>query len=204
MLAGWPTSRSVRTAIVRSGEKTKIRSRRRSSSLPRFNEPFTSEDLIALENIFLEEGTTRAELLVATEEARGLDLFVRALVGMDREAAKVAVSHFMQGRLMTANQIEFTNPVISHLASRGWIDLPQLYASPFTDLHPHGIDGIFDDGSTQAWIAMLQSIRQNAAGNFYFPSVVSGKWPNRFTVMQARIYLRVLCQYLYRRVSIFI
>jgi len=128
----------------------------------RFNEPLTAEDLKVLEGIFLSEGSTQEEIAAAGREAAGLGLFVRSLVGMDREAAKAALSRFMQEQPMNANQTEFVNLIINHLASRGYIELARLYESPFTDVHPHGMDGLFADESTNALIATLNLIRDNA------------------------------------------
>jgi type I restriction enzyme R subunit len=38
-----------------------------------------------------------------------MGLFVRSLVGLDREAAKQAFAGFVAGSTLTANQIEFVN-----------------------------------------------------------------------------------------------
>ena len=137
----------------------------------RFNEPLTGEDLAALEEIFASEGSSPEEIEAAKKEENGLGLFVRSLVGLDREAAKTALSGFMHGKNLTANQIEFTNLIINHLSSRGWIELARLYTSPFTDIHPHGVDGLFDETSTLALIAALQAIRRTrAAGPSSLPN----------------------------------
>jgi type I restriction enzyme R subunit len=130
----------------------------------RFNEPLTSHDLEELEQIFTSEGSTPEEIDAARKEAQSLGLFVRSLVGLDREAAKGALSKFMQSGTMTANQIEFTNLIVNHLASRGTIELARLYESPFTDVHPFGLEGLFQEESTIALLAALNSVRQNAIG----------------------------------------
>jgi type I restriction enzyme, R subunit len=130
----------------------------------KFNEPLTNEDMVALEDIFAAEGSTPEEIEAAKKEGDGLGLFVRSLVGLDREAAKEALSSFMKGKNLTGNQIEFTNLIINHLSSRGWIELAKLYTSPFTDIHPHGIEGLFDEPTTLALISALQSVRRNAIG----------------------------------------
>jgi type I restriction enzyme, R subunit len=44
-----------------------------------------------------------------------LGLFVRSLVGLDREAAKSALGKFASGSTLTANQIEFVNEIVDHL-----------------------------------------------------------------------------------------
>jgi type I restriction enzyme R subunit len=130
----------------------------------RFNEPLTAADLKILEQIFLSEGSTQEEIAAAGRDAEGLGLFVRSLVGLDREAAKLALSRFMQERSMNSNQIEFVSLIINHLASRGYIELARLYESPYTDVHPHGMDGLFPDDTTNALIATLNLIRYNATG----------------------------------------
>lgn len=129
----------------------------------RFNEPLNATDLAALEAIFVAEGSTPEEISFAKETSQGLGLFVRSLIGLDRGAAKAALASFMNGKPLTANRIEFTNLLINHLAQRGWIDPGQLFSSPFTDLHPHGIDGLFDDTSTVTLLSALKAVRGNAA-----------------------------------------
>ncbi len=130
----------------------------------RFNDPLDSEDLKSLEAIFTAEGSSPEELEIAKKERDSLGLFVRSLVGLDREAAKAALSGFMSGKILTANQIEFTNLIINHLSSKGWIELARLYASPYTDVHPYGVDGLFDEQSTLVLVAALQAVRRNASG----------------------------------------
>lgn len=43
-----------------------------------------------------------------------LGLFVRSMVGLDREAAKRAFEGFLNGRTLTASQIQFVNLVIDY------------------------------------------------------------------------------------------
>jgi type I restriction enzyme R subunit len=131
----------------------------------KWNEPLSTSDLTALEAIFQAEGSSPDEIETARLQSDGLGLFVRSLLGLNREAAKAAFSSFLGSNRLNANQIEFTNLIINHVTARGWIELPQLYASPFTDLHPHGVDGIFDNASALALISVLQTIRQNAVGS---------------------------------------
>ncbi|EQD55693.1 type III restriction protein res subunit, partial [mine drainage metagenome] len=51
----------------------------------------------------------------AAEESHGLGLFVRSLVGLDRQAAKEALAGFLNGKMLGANQIEFVNLIVDHL-----------------------------------------------------------------------------------------
>jgi type I restriction enzyme R subunit len=131
----------------------------------KWNEPLTSADLLALEQIFAAEGTSAAGIEEAKRVSHGLGLFVRSLVGLDRAAAKRSFASFLEGKTLTANQIEFVDLVIDHLSRRGWIDPVQLYESTFIDLHPHGVDGVFSDPEVREMLSILTSIRQNAEGS---------------------------------------
>jgi type I restriction enzyme R subunit len=130
----------------------------------RFNEPLTAEDVQALQAIFQAEGSSPDEIAAAAKQANGLGLFVRSILGMERAAAKKALSGFLSGKALTVNQIEFLNIVVNHLAQSGWISPARLFESPFTDMHQDGVIGVFDETSTAALIGVLNAVRQNAMG----------------------------------------
>src|SRR5690606_2618319 len=100
---------------------------------------------VELERIFLEADVARPRDLERVQADGGLGLFVRSLVGLDREAAKAAFGAFMSNRPLSANQIEFLNMIIDHLTERGQMDPRLLYESPFTDLDPMGLAGMFGE-----------------------------------------------------------
>ena len=112
----------------------------------RMNEPLTPTDLAELERMLSESGLGNAEdLQKATNE--GLGLFVRSLVGLERDAAKKALGGFLTGKTLRANQIEFLNLIIDHLTEHGSMDARLLYDSPYTDFSPRGVDGVFESKS---------------------------------------------------------
>ena len=127
------------------------------------NEPLTSMDLAELERIFVEAGIAQLADLERLRPDGGLGLFVRSLVGLDREAAKAAFADFIGGRALTSNQIEFLNTIIDHLTENGAMDPRLLYESPFTDFDPMGVAGVFGDGDVDAVLAVLDSVRSRAA-----------------------------------------
>ena len=104
-----------------------------------------------------------ADLGRAKKESQGLGLFIRSLVGLDREAAKQAFGQFLVGTTVTANQIEFINLMIDHLTERGVMEPAMLYQSPFTDLTPRGPEGLFSSGQVDQLVAVLREIRERAA-----------------------------------------
>jgi type I restriction enzyme R subunit len=129
----------------------------------RMNEALTATDLLELERMLTEGGLGNGEQLTkAKTESNGLGIFVRSLVGLSREAAKQALSGFISGKTLTANQIEFVNLVIEHLTEHGVMDAGLLYESPFTDINPQGPDGVFDSGEVDELVAVLSQVRARA------------------------------------------
>lgn len=130
----------------------------------RRNEQLTAQDLAELERIFQEECIASAEDLARIrDEDGGLGRFIRSLVGLDREAAKQALGSFMEGRMLTANQIEFMDLIIDHLTERGTMDPSRLYESPFTDLNAQGVAGLFSLDDARVLIAVLKDVESRAA-----------------------------------------
>jgi type I restriction enzyme, R subunit len=69
----------------------------------------------------------------------GLRLFIRSLVGLERDAAKAAFAEFIGSKNLGSNQIESINPIIDHLTEKGAMEPRRLYESPFTDLDDQGV-----------------------------------------------------------------
>jgi type I restriction enzyme R subunit len=129
----------------------------------RMNKPLTATDLSELERILAESGVgAREDIERAKAESRGLGLFVRSMVGMDREAAKQALAGFIAGKTLGGNQIEFVNLIVNHLTEHGVMEAARLYESPFTDLTPHGPEGLFSRSTVDELIAVLDEVRRTA------------------------------------------
>ena len=127
------------------------------------NEPLTKTDLTELERIFTEAGISTPEELDSIRQEGGLGLFVRSLIGLDRAAAKRAFDSFTAGRNLTSHQLEFLDMMIGHLTERGAMDPRLLYESPFTDLDPMGIEGVFGEGEVVHLLAILNDVHGRAA-----------------------------------------
>ncbi|MDX2272650.1 MAG: DEAD/DEAH box helicase family protein [Cyanobacteriota bacterium] len=130
----------------------------------KLNQQLTPLDLSELERIFLDEGVASTEELETIRSTDGgLGLFIRTLLGLDREAAKQALSTFMNGKNLNANQIEFIDLIIEHLTEQGVIDPRRLYESPFTDLDDQGVSGLFLPAEVKQLVQILQEVRSKAA-----------------------------------------
>ena len=130
----------------------------------RTNEPLTATDLAELERMLAESGVGTAEdLAKAKASSSGLGLFVRGLIGMDRQAAKNALGAFLAGGNLRANQIQFLDEVVNHLTEHGGMDAARLYESPFTDFHPQAAAGIFNAQQVDTLISILDDVRSRAS-----------------------------------------
>jgi type I restriction enzyme, R subunit len=129
----------------------------------RTNAPLTASDLAELERMLAENGVGGvAEIERAKTESHGLGLFIRSLVGLDREAAKLALASFLAGKTLGSNQIEFVDMIVNHLTEHGVMDASLLYESPFTDIAPHGPEGIFTARQVNELVSILSGIRAAA------------------------------------------
>jgi type I restriction enzyme R subunit len=129
----------------------------------RMNKALTAFDLAELQRMLTESGIGAEEdIRRAAEESQGLGLFVRSLVGLDRQAAKDALAAFLNGKTLSANQIEFVNLIVNHLTEHGVIEAAVLYESPFTDLTPRGPDALFSPAEVDQLILIIGRIKEAA------------------------------------------
>jgi type I restriction enzyme R subunit len=129
----------------------------------RMNKPLTASDLAELERLLADNGIgSSEEIQRAAAESSGLGLFVRSLVGMDRAAAKAAMGQFINGGVLTGNQLEFINLIVDHLTDHGVMQPAKLYESPFTDVASQGPDGIFKPTEMDELMRALEAVRSSA------------------------------------------
>ncbi|MDO9203224.1 MAG: type I restriction-modification enzyme R subunit C-terminal domain-containing protein, partial [Hydrogenophaga sp.] len=116
-----------------------------------------------LDRMLAASGTgTAQEFERAATESHGLGLFVRSLVGLDRQAATEALGGFLQDKTLGSNQMEFLNLVVNHLTERGVVNPALLYEPPFTGYAPQGPDGLFTSAQVDQLFQTLDRIRATA------------------------------------------
>lgn len=130
----------------------------------RRNQPLTASDLAALEQMLLQAGGTTQLIQQAAEQSQGLGIFIRSLVGLDREAATQAFSQFVSGTTATASQLEFITLIVEYLTENGVMAPARLYESPFTDISQQGPEAVFSAGKVTAMVQVLDEIRRRAVG----------------------------------------
>lgn len=124
----------------------------------------TPTDLSELERFVFE--AQEVESKEKFEECFGTDkplpLFIRSLVGLDRQAVQQAFSKYLQGSTYNEKQIRFIEIVIEHLTIRGTLEASQLYEPPFNQIHYEGIDGVFSDGDIDNIFGVVEAFNESA------------------------------------------
>lgn len=128
----------------------------------RRNQALTVSDLGELERMLVEAGGSPEVIKLATEQNHGLGIFIRSLVGLDRETAKQAFSQFVSGTTATANQLEFIDLIVQYLTENGTMDAARLYESPFTDISQQGPEAVFPAARVTELVQVLDEIRERA------------------------------------------
>jgi type I restriction enzyme R subunit len=129
----------------------------------RRNQPLTSSDLDEMGRMLVEAGGSKELINEAIEKSHGLGVFIRSLVGLDREAAKQAFSELVIGTTATPNQIEFIDLVVQYLTENGVMEVDRLYESPFTDISPQGPESVFTSAKVDEMVKVLKEIMNRAA-----------------------------------------
>ncbi|MGI0479353.1 DEAD/DEAH box helicase family protein [Geminocystis sp. CENA526] len=131
------------------------------------NLPLTETDLRELEKmLFTSEGMESRDKFELVYGKRNLKSFIRELVGLDKNTAKEAFSKYLENNNLSANQIRFIEQIINWLTQHGVMNPPLLYESPFTDIHPEGLDGVFNDKDADNIIAIVRYFNEGVETTF--------------------------------------
>ncbi len=129
----------------------------------RRGQALTPTDVGELERMLADAGGTPELIQKAAEDKLGLGVFIRSLVGMERDAVSQAFSEVIAGTNATPDQIEFIDLIIAELTATGVMDASRLYESPFLDISPQGPEGLFPSAKVDRMVQVLNEIRQRAA-----------------------------------------
>jgi type I restriction enzyme R subunit len=80
---------------------------------------------------------------------------------MDRNAVAAALNEAIasaQSAPASSEQLDFLNKLTDWLSEKGRIDPSKLWEKPFTDQHPAGVSGIFDQGQSAAIVSTLRTL----------------------------------------------
>jgi type I restriction enzyme R subunit len=124
----------------------------------RSGEPLTEADLAELQRILVAAGIGDDETFAtASTKAGSFGRFIRSLVGLDRNAAKLAFAEFLDDKRYSKNQIEFVNLIINELTERGLVEAARVYETPYDGIAPEGPEAIFVEADLDKLFATLEA-----------------------------------------------
>jgi type I restriction enzyme R subunit len=132
------------------------------------NQPLTPVDLEELERMLFdaEKIGTRAQFEAVFGKGMSLRLFIRKLVGLDRNEAKAAFARYLEGSNLRANQIRFVETLIEYLTKNGVMDPGLLYEPPFSDIHQQGLDGLFKEDDAQNIVSIVRGFNETVGARY--------------------------------------
>lgn len=129
----------------------------------RNNVQITKDELDSLENMLFEQGEigTKEEFIKAFG-VQPLGRFIRSIIGVDANAAKLAFGEILSGQTLNAQQIRFMDTIINFFTVKGIIEPSMLFEPPFTDINTSGIMGVFDEQTSTKIISLIDQINHTA------------------------------------------
>jgi type I restriction enzyme, R subunit len=129
----------------------------------RNNIPITRAELEELDRMLFEQGSLGTkEQFTEAYGKQPLGKFIRSIVGLDSQAAKLAFGEILNHQTLNAQQIRFMDTIINFLSVKGTIDPDMLFDSPFTDINSNSISGLFDDEEARRIIQLIERVNSNA------------------------------------------
>jgi type I restriction enzyme, R subunit len=129
----------------------------------RMNIPVTKLELQELERMLFEQGDLGTkETFIKAYGEQPLGKFIRSIVGLDANAAKTAFSELLKSQNFNTQQIRFIDTIINFFTVKGTVELPMLFQSPFTDINPSSVFGLFDETSTAKIRKIIDGVNYNA------------------------------------------
>lgn len=89
-------------------------------------------------------------------------LFIRSIIGLDANAAKLAFSELLLAGNFNSQQIRFIDTIINYFTAKGVVEPSRLFEAPFTDINANGMLGIFDEKMSGRIIALMEGVNRNA------------------------------------------
>ena len=127
------------------------------------NAPVTAGELAELERMLFEQGAlgTKQDFIQAYGE-QPIGRFIRSILGLDANAAKLAFAELLQIGNLNSQQIRFLDTIINYFTERGIVEPSRLFEAPFTDIHTNGVVGVFDVKVSERILELVEGVNRNA------------------------------------------
>ena len=124
------------------------------------NQPLTRQDFAALENILWHELGDRKDYERVYQQTT-IGRVVRAITGLDEQAARQAFAEFLNDNALTSAQINYINTIIGYVCHNGLIDDNKRFnEQPFTTIGK--LNEVFPLLQGRRIVEIIGEIRKNA------------------------------------------
>ena len=130
----------------------------------RKNIKVTNVDIKRLEEMLLAQGTEESrELFDRILEGRSLGVFIRSVVGMDRDELKKAFAKVSNYSGFNIKQMEFIDVIIDSVAKNGILELNNLSENPqLQNVYSGSIIELFGMEAAKDIVSVLKEIKDNS------------------------------------------
>jgi type I restriction enzyme, R subunit len=128
------------------------------------NIALSPEDIVELEKIIYSSEVSNKEQFDQYAQNTPLGLFIRTLVGMERQAVSEAFAGFLSENTFNSRQIDCIDIIIDHFVNNGLMEKKSLTKQPFKDYHAEGIIGLFGRDNMIKLVNVIEEINQTATG----------------------------------------
>ena len=112
----------------------------------RNNEQLTAADIQELERILVDSGVAETGTIESVaEQAGGLGLFLRSILGLERSAVEREFAKFLNRSEFSVEQVRFVGLIVDELSHNGVVNPERLFESPYTDTALRGPQQLFGD-----------------------------------------------------------
>jgi type I restriction enzyme R subunit len=128
----------------------------------RNNIPITEKELSELQTMLFEQGSigTKEDFIKAYGE-QPLGRFIRSILGMEANAAKQAFGEVLNNQTLNSQQIRFIDLIINYFTQKGIVEPDMLFEAPFTEINSGDIMEIFDYGTSERIISLIEELNRN-------------------------------------------
>ncbi|MGI9276549.1 MAG: type I restriction-modification enzyme R subunit C-terminal domain-containing protein [Endozoicomonas sp.] len=126
--------------------------------------PVTEKDLEQLDSLLFEASgmEDKNRYLEVVHKDQPVGVFIRSLVGLDREAAKAVFAEYLNDSGFNAVQMEFINTIIDWLCQNGTMEPAALYDPPFINFDDDSVFGLFSDEQAGEIVDKLKAVNESA------------------------------------------
>tara|TARA_Y100000746_G_C15292253_1_gene362138 strand:- start:21 stop:755 length:735 start_codon:yes stop_codon:yes gene_type:complete len=126
------------------------------------NKALTQEDFNQLEVFLIEQNIGDKKMFDEVKKReQSLGIFIRKLIGLDREATIKVFSEFLNDGIYSSKQIQFVNEIINYLTQHGVMDIGRIYEQPFNEISSPPED-LFQESDLDKICSLIKFVKERA------------------------------------------